>query len=114
MVNLHIGGAISVFFICVGLLACDRWFNRNESNGLHFSETDADQLETPSKFVFAPPRQFFFTQQPSTNVIEKVSDAVWFPRNTWVEEAGNSWVQSIRPPSFAPDAKLFVSDIEKK
>ena len=114
MVNLHIGGAISVLFICIGLLACDHWFNRNEANVPHFSETDVDHSQAPSEFVFAPPRQFFFTQQPGKNVIDKVSHAVWFPRNSWVEEAGDSWAQRVRPPKFATDGQFFTSDFDKE
>jgi hypothetical protein len=114
MVNLHIGGAISVFFICIGLLACDHWFNRNEANGPRFSETDGNHLEAPSELVIAPPKQFFFVQQPGTNVIEKATQAVWFPRNSWVEEANDSWAQRIRPPKFAMDGQLFTSDFDRE
>ena len=113
MVNLHIGGAISVFFICISLLASDHWFNRNEANGPHFSKTDADHLEAPSEFVFAPPKQFLFAQQPGRNAIEKVSHTVWFPSSS-VEEADNSWAQSSRPPRFATDGQLYTSDFDRE
>jgi hypothetical protein len=114
MVNLHIGGAISVFFICISLLACDHWFNRNGANGPHFSETDVDPLAAPSEFVSASTKEFFFTQQPATNAAEKVSHGVWFPRHSWVEEASDSWAQRIRPQKFAADGQLFASDFDKE
>jgi hypothetical protein len=110
MVNLHIGGAISVFFVCVGLLISDRWFNDGEKINLQLSETDGGRLES-AEFVFAPPRQFYFSQQPGTKAVEKVSEAMWFPATARVDENGDSRVQSIQP-KFAPDSKIFAADIE--
>ena len=114
MVNMHIYGAISVFFICVGLLACDRWLNHGENIDFQVSETDGMRLEAPTEFVFAPSTQFLFSQQPGTNASEKVTEAKRFSGDSPVEEGLNSRVHSIQPFTFDPYGKLFASDIDQE
>jgi hypothetical protein len=112
MVNLHIGGAISVFIICVGLLGTDRWLNKGEEIDPQITESDAGRLES-AEFVIAPPTQFYFSQQPSANPVKKVSEALWFPSNSKIAKRGDSRLQSIQP-KLAPDHKLFAADVELK
>lgn len=91
MVNLHIGGGISVFLFCVSLLVCDQWFNRGAGNN-NLSQSNGNELKVSSEFVSIPPRIFFFTQEPRNNV----SDGVFFPRDSWADDAG-SWADNFQP-----------------
>jgi hypothetical protein len=42
VLNLHVGGAISVFFICWGLLSCDDWFGIEGVDGLNPNNIQAN------------------------------------------------------------------------
>ena len=105
MVNLHIGGAVSVFLICVSLLACDHWFNRGEPN-IQLSET-YDNSKTPAELVSVPSGRFFFAQEPSTDK----HDAGWRPRQSWAEKA-DAWTENFQPEKLAPDGNFFSSGIQ--
>ena len=106
MVNLHIGGAVSVFLICVSLLACDHWFNRGESNNIQISKTNNNFLEATPKFVSVPSRLFFFTDEPSTNT----RDAGWYRQSS--TERAASWTKNLEPDKLAPDGNFFSSGIQ--
>lgn len=106
MVNLHIGGAVSVFVICVSLLACDHWLNRGETNSIQLSKAEPNRPETTSEFVSIPPRLFFFTQEP----VSDRRNAGWYPRQ-WAQEAG-SLTDNFQPENLAPDGNFFSSGVQ--
>ncbi len=107
MVNLHIGGAVSVFLICVSLLACDHWFNRSEPNNIQLSKTNNNFMEAPSEFVSVPSRLFFFTDERGANR----SDAGWYLPESSTEQAA-SWTENLEPEKLAPDGNFFSSGIQ--
>jgi hypothetical protein len=108
MVNLHIGGAVSVFLICVSLLACDHWFNRGGSNNLRLSNTLDSYTAPPGEFVSVPSRLFFFTEKPHTNRREAGPDL----RQSWGEEEA-SWADNFQSEKLAPDGNFFSSGLQK-
>lgn len=108
MVNLHIGGAVSVFLICVSLLVCDHWFSRGGSNNLHLSNTLNNNTVPPAEFVSVPSRLFFFTEKPRT---DKRKVAPEF-RQSWDAEKA-SWADNFQSEKLAPDGNFFSSGLQK-
>lgn len=104
MLNLHIGGAVSVFFICASLLAGDFWFNDREMNNLKISETQINPRESSAEFVLSTPIQFFFIHQPGVEFDGNVSEAKTLRVNSWVEANVHAGEQFVSTPGFLPDA----------
>jgi glucose/arabinose dehydrogenase len=110
VLNLHVGGAISVFFICLSLISCDDWFGDDDDNDFHSVDVYADHLDTPWELVFAPDGRLFFTQRPGVvSVIENGNNKVWLELDSVVEEVGESGLLGMTlHPDFSQNGYVYV------
>ena len=111
MLNLHVGGALSVFLICFSLLSCDDWFGDDDDDDDSSSgDVYAERLDTPWELVFAPDGRMFFTQRPGViSVVENGNNSVWLALDSVVQEVGESGLLGITlHPDFSQNGYVYV------